>query len=100
MKTNIFKVAIMLFSVCVFFACEDVRFGNALLDQSPDGTGINKDTMFSSKFYAMQVLTKAYTSMPMGTPEDISNTGSDMLHASVSDICFSSHGWGGAQTYY
>lgn len=100
MKKNIIKGLLALVSISLFFACEDIRFGNGLLNQTPDDTGQTKDTMFSKKYYAMQVLTKAYTSLPYGIPVNNFNQGGDMLLDAISDISFSTMSWGGAQKYY
>ena len=33
--------------------CEELRFGDSFLDQQPEQIGVNMDTIFSKKYYAM-----------------------------------------------
>lgn len=83
-----------------FTGCEELKFGNSFLDQQPEQIGVNLDTVFSKKYYAMQVLTKSYTTLPYGIPvESDTRLGGDLLEA-ITDLSYTTLGWGGAKTQY
>ena len=69
--------------------CEELRFGDSFLDQQPEQIGVNMDTIFSKKYYAMQVLTKAYTTLPYPIPMGSGpKLGGDLLDA-ITDLSYS-----------
>lgn len=90
-----------ILSMIFLNSCDELKFGNSFLDQQPDQIGINLDTIFSKKFYAMQVLTKAYTTLPYGIP---TTDGSDKLSGdlldALTDLGYSTLHYGGAQKVY
>lgn len=80
--------------------CEELKFGNAFLNQQPEQIGVNIDTIFSKKYYAMQVLTKAYTTLPYGIPAGGNpKLGGDLLDA-LTDLSYSTGTYGGARKLY
>lgn len=103
---NIYKRISKLLPLGLFFAmlsvssCEELRFGNDFLDQEPDQIGVNLDTVFSKKYYAMQVLTKAYTTLPYGIPTvDKPKLAGDLLDA-ITDLSYSTLTYGGGKLLY
>ena len=90
----------LLFAAMSFNGCSELNFGNRFLDQQPEQVGINLDTVFSKKYYAMQVLTKAYTTLPYGIPYDASpNLGGDLSDA-LTELSYSTLTYGGARKVY
>lgn len=80
--------------------CEELRFGDSFLDQQPEQIGVNMDTIFSKKYYAMQVLTKAYTTLPYPIPMGSNpKLNGDLLDA-ITDLSYSTCTYGGARTRY
>ena len=80
--------------------CEELKFGNSFLDQQPEQVGVNIDTVFSKKYYAMQVLTKAYTTLPYGIPTSgTSKLGGDLLEA-ITDLSYTTLTYGGSRMLY
>lgn len=80
--------------------CEELKFGNEFLNQQPEQIGVNIDTVFSKKYYAMQVLTKAYTTLPYPIPTGSkSKLGGDLLDA-ITDLSYSTCKYGGAKIRY
>lgn len=80
--------------------CEELKFGNEFLNQQPEQIGINMDTVFSKKYYAMQVLTKAYTTLPYGIPAGSSpKLGGDLLDA-LTPYSYSKVLFGGSRSKY
>lgn len=83
-----------------FTGCEELKFGNSFLDQQPEQIGINLDTVFSKKYYAMQVLTKAYTTLPYGIPVgNKPKLGGDLLDA-ITDLSYTTLHYGGSKLLY
>lgn len=62
------KTVCILGIIHLLFSCSDLKFGDELLNQQPEGTGATLDSMFCSKVNADKVLTKAYTELPYGLP--------------------------------
>lgn len=84
----------------VLSGCEELKFGNEFLNQQPEQIGINIDTVFSKKYYAMQVLTKAYTTLPYGIPAgDKPKLGGDLLDA-LTPYSYSTVLFGGSRSKY
>lgn len=80
--------------------CEELKFGNEFLNQQPEQIGVNIDTIFSKKYYAMQVLTKAYTTLPYGIPAGGNpKLGGDLLDA-LTPYSYSTGTYGGARKLY
>ena len=97
--THLLPAAIMAVSI-MMTGCEELKFGNAFLDQEPDQVGVNMDTIFSKKYYAMQVLTKAYTTLPYGIPNGgTAKLGGDLLDA-ITDLSYTTLTYGGAKMLY
>lgn len=96
---NIFLSAAfpMALAVVSLTSCEELRFGNHFLNQQPDQIGINIDTVFSKKYYADQVLTKAYSTLHYGIEENI--LGGDMQE-SITDLSYSTCSYGGGKLLY
>lgn len=89
-----------LLAVLFFSGCDELKFGNEFLDQKPDQIGVNLDTVFSKKYYAMQVLTKAYTTLPYGIPYgDKPKLGGDLLDG-ITDLSYSTLTYGGSKLLY
>lgn len=78
-------------------SCEELQFGNRFLSQQPDQIGVNIDTVFSKKYYADQVLTKAYSTLHYGIEENI--LGGDMQE-SITDLSYSTCHYGGSKLLY
>lgn len=89
-----------LLVVLSFSSCDELKFGNEFLDQKPDQIGVNLDTVFSKKYYAMQVLTKAYTTLPYGIPDgDKPKLAGDLLDG-ITDLSYSTLTYGGSKLLY
>lgn len=103
MKT-LYKTFKSVLSLTILFAsftsCEELRFGNEFLNQTPDQIGVSMDTVFSKKHYAMQVLTKAYTNLPYGIPVGNNPSLGGDLSESLTDLSYSSCSYGGARQLY
>ena len=84
----------MVVAVGSLTSCEELQFGNRYLNQQPDQIGINIDTVFSKKYYANQVLTKAYSTLHYGIEENI--LGGDMQEA-ITDLSYSTCTYGGSK---
>lgn len=83
-----------------FNSCQELAFGNKFLDQEPEQVGINLDTIFSKEYYAQQVLTKAYTTLPYGIPYDGSpDLGGDLSDA-LTNLSYTTLTYGGARRLY
>lgn len=92
--------AVFVFAMSLFHSCEELKFGNDFLDQQPEQVGINLDTVFSKKHYAMQVLTKAYSTLPYPIPTGANpRLGGDLLDA-ITDLSYSTCHYGGAKSLY
>ena len=90
----------LFIAVLSFSSCEELKFGNDFLDQKPEQIGINLDTVFSKKYYAMQVLTKAYTTLPYGIPAATGpKLAGDLLDA-ITDLSYSTLTYGGGKLLY
>ena len=87
----------MVVAVGSLTSCEELQFGNRFLNQQPDQIGINIDTVFSKKYYANQVLTKAYSTLHYGIEENI--LGGDMQEA-ITDLSYSTCTYGGSKLLY
>jgi starch-binding outer membrane protein, SusD/RagB family len=99
MKNIIYSILIVL-TLLQFSSCEDVKFGDNFVEQAPENLGITLDTVFSNKFNAMQVLTRAYTTLPYAIPTGNNiKLGGDLLDA-LSDLSYSTVTYGGAQRLY
>lgn len=90
----------LLLAMLSVSSCEELKFGNDFLDQKPDQIGVNLDTIFSKKYYAMQVLTKAYTTLPYGIPAtDKPKLAGDLLDA-ITDLSYTTLTYGGGKLLY
>ncbi len=99
MKNTIYGILIVI-TAALFTSCEDVRFGDNFLEQQPESFGVTLDTVFNNRFNAMQVLTKAYTTLPYAIPTGTSiKLGGDLLDA-LTDLSYSVVSYGGAQRLY
>lgn len=87
----------MTLAVGSLTSCEELQFGNHFLSQQPDQIGINIDTVFSKKYYADQVLTKAYSTLHYGIEENI--LGGDMQEA-ITDLSYSTCTYSGSKLLY
>lgn len=99
---NIVKVlpAGLIVAGIALSGCEELKFGNEFLNQQPEQIGVNIDTVFSKKYYAMQVLTKAYTTLPYGIPAGGKpKLGGDLLDA-LTDLSYSTCTYGGSRLLY
>ncbi len=83
-------------------SCDEFALGNDFLDQTPESVGIDIDKVFSSEYYASQVLTKSYAQLPY--PIAWSSGGYDRLSGDLSDAItdmgHNSGTYGGAINYY
>ncbi len=96
-------IVTFLFLGAVFFgSCSEFSLGDSFLSQTPDAVGVNQDTVFSSKYYADQVLTTAYTSLHY--PINWAQSGYDRMGGDLSDaltdLSHSSSIYAGASDYY
>lgn len=92
MKHNIYKVFILLFSLSTVLGCNELRFGDSLLDRAPENMGTTIDELFSQRITAETVLTKAYTCLPYGiftsTASNRNGMGLTLLE-NVTDLSYS-----------
>lgn len=65
---KILKLGGMMLAFGMVCSCSDIKFGDDFLGTAPELNETTLDTMFNSRFYSEQVLTKAYTYLPYGLP--------------------------------
>lgn len=66
MKFNIAKLAMAAAGLMMAMSCTEISFGDNFLGDAPESSGSTIETMFSSQYYADQVLTRAYQGLPYG----------------------------------
>ena len=89
---NIFKTGIAVLGVLTAVSCTEIKFGDNFLGDAPESSGATLETMFSSRYYAEQVLTRAYQGLPYGITYLNSNNANVMRFGNnpmetVSDLC-------------
>ncbi|MFR9524359.1 MAG: RagB/SusD family nutrient uptake outer membrane protein [Rikenellaceae bacterium] len=100
------KQLLCILSVAIFTlstsSCEEFSVGDSFLSQTPESVGIDVDEVFSSEYYASQVLTMAYTQLHYPIP--YSGSGYDRLAGDMSDaltdLSHNGTNYGGAVNYY
>ncbi len=99
-KNNIKAIVGLLIVWFAMSSCEELRFGNDFLDQQPEQIGLTVDTIFDSQYFANQVLTKAYTSLPYPIPYGNNYAmGGDLLE-SITDHSYSICHYAAGQSQY
>ncbi len=101
MKNRLKNIALALSFSLVISSCSEFSLGGGFLDQTPESTGVDTDVLFSSKYYADQVLTTAYTQIHY--PINWSQSGYDRMidrSDALTDISHSANGYAGANNYY
>ncbi|MCH5329771.1 MAG: RagB/SusD family nutrient uptake outer membrane protein [Alistipes sp.] len=66
MKFNTVKAGIAAMALLGAVSCTEIAFGDKFLGDAPESSGSTLETMFSSQYYADQVLTRAYQGLPYG----------------------------------
>ena len=99
---NIKNYIIIACFASLFFACEEVKFGDEFLAKPPSGD-VTIDTVYSTIVYAEQALWNAYATLPYRINRNWDDNGNIMgmdILESLTDLVQSHLAWGGASKYY